>query len=58
MLHHGSMKKMQEWLGEKSVADKLSQSVPNNITSAMGLELLDVADVIHPYPNVIDYYNI
>ena len=52
------MKKMQEWLGEKSVADKLSQSVPNNITSAMGLELLDVADVIHPYPNVIDYYNI
>ncbi|MBX9254063.1 phosphoenolpyruvate synthase [Desmonostoc muscorum CCALA 125] len=47
--------KMQEWLGEKNVADTLSQSVPNNITSSMGLELLDVADVIRPYPNVIEY---
>ncbi len=47
--------KMNEWLGEKNVADILSQSVPNNITSEMGLELLDVADVIRPYPEVIDY---
>jgi len=47
--------KMNKWLGEKNVADTLSQSVPNNITSEMGLELLDVADVIRPYPEVIDY---
>jgi rifampicin phosphotransferase len=47
--------KMQEWLGEKNVADTLSQSVPNNITSEMGLALLDVADVIRPYPEVIEY---
>lgn len=47
--------KMKEWLDEKNVADTLSQSVPNNITSQMGLELLDVADVIRPYPEVIDY---
>ncbi|MGG1658375.1 phosphoenolpyruvate synthase [Brevibacillus sp. NRS-1366] len=47
--------KMNTWLGEKSVADTLSQSVPNNITSEMGLALLDVADVIRPYPEVIDY---
>lgn len=47
--------KMMEWLGEKNVADTLSQSVPNNITSSMGLALLDVADVIRPYPEVIDY---
>jgi len=47
--------KMDEWLGEKNVADTLSQSVPNNITSEMGLDLLDVADVIRPYPEVIDY---
>ena len=47
--------KMQEWLGEKAVADTLSQSVPNNITSEMGLALLDVADVIRPYPEVIAY---
>jgi pyruvate,water dikinase len=46
---------MKEWLGEKAVADTLSQSVPNNITSEMGLELLDVADVIRPYPEVINY---
>lgn len=47
--------KMYEWLGEKNAADTLSQSVPNNITSKMGLALLDVADVIRPYPDVINY---
>ncbi|NHM30714.1 phosphoenolpyruvate synthase [Neobacillus terrae] len=47
--------KMNEWLGEKNAADTLSQSVPNNITSEMGLALLDVADVIRPCPKVIDY---
>jgi rifampicin phosphotransferase len=48
-------RRMLKWLGEKNVADTLSQSVPNNITSEMGLELLDVADVIRPYPEIIDY---
>ncbi|MEK8213957.1 phosphoenolpyruvate synthase [Paenibacillus sp. FSL L8-0463] len=47
--------KMNEWLGEKNAADTLSQSVQNNITSEMGLALLGVADVIRPYPEVIDY---
>ncbi|QBD83066.1 phosphoenolpyruvate synthase [Ktedonosporobacter rubrisoli] len=47
--------KIDEWLGEKNVADTLSQSVPNNITSEMGLALLDVADVIRPYQEVITY---
>jgi pyruvate,water dikinase len=47
--------KMNEWLGEKNAADTLSQSVPNNITSEMGLDLLGVADVIRPYPEVIEY---
>ncbi|MGF7029283.1 pyruvate,water dikinase [Paenibacillus mucilaginosus] len=46
---------MKKWLGEKNAADTLSQSVPNNITSEMGLALLDVADVIRPYPEVIEY---
>ncbi|WP_372007198.1 phosphoenolpyruvate synthase [Paenibacillus chitinolyticus] len=46
---------MKEWLGEKNAADTLSQSVPGNITSEMGLALMDVADVIRPYPEVIDY---
>lgn len=52
---HWINEKMKEWLGEKNAADTLSQSVPNNITSEMGLALLDVADVIRPYPEVIDY---
>ncbi|MCQ6268251.1 phosphoenolpyruvate synthase [Fictibacillus sp. WQ 8-8] len=46
---------MNKWLGEKNAADTLSQSVPNNITSEMGLALMDVADVIRPYPEVIEY---
>ncbi|WP_316810649.1 phosphoenolpyruvate synthase [Pedobacter heparinus] len=47
--------KMNEWLGEKNVADTFSQSVSNNITSEMGLALLDVADTIRPYPELIEY---
>jgi len=48
--------KMYEWLGEKNAADTLAQSAPNNITSEMGLALLDVADVIRPYPEVVDFF--
>jgi pyruvate,water dikinase len=47
--------KMNLWLGEKNAADTLSQSVPGNVTSEMGLALLDVADVIRPYPAIIDF---
>jgi len=47
--------KMNDWLGKKNVADTLSLSVPNNVTSEMGMELLDVADVIRPYPEIIEY---
>ncbi len=47
--------KMNEWLGENNASDILSGSVPNNITSEMGLALMDVADVIRPYPEIINY---
>ncbi len=47
--------KAKEWLGESNVADTLCQSVPYNVTSQMGLALLDVADVIRPYPEVIAF---
>ncbi|HST80252.1 MAG TPA: hypothetical protein VLL08_00785, partial [Kineosporiaceae bacterium] len=30
-------------------------SVPHNVTSEMGLALLDVADVIRPHPEVVAY---
>jgi pyruvate,water dikinase len=43
---------LQTWLDEKNVADTLTQSVPHNVTSEMGLALLDVADVIRPHPDV------
>jgi len=52
---HWINEKMEEWLGEKNAADIISQSVPNNITSEMGLALLEVADAIRPYPEIIDY---
>jgi len=46
---------LQTWLGEKNAADTLTQSVPNNVTSEMGLALLDVADVIRPHPEVVAF---
>ena len=47
--------RLEEWLGERNAADTLAQSVPNNVTSEMGLELLDVADAIRPHPQVVAY---
>ncbi len=44
-----------EWLDEKSAADTLTQSVPHNVTSEMGLALLDVADAIRPHPEVVEF---
>ncbi len=46
---------LQTWLGEKNPADTLTQSVPNNVTSEMGLALLDVADAIRPHPDVVAF---
>jgi phosphoenolpyruvate synthase/pyruvate phosphate dikinase len=46
---------LQAWLGEKNAADALTQSVPHNVASEMGLALLDVADVIRPHPEVVAF---
>ncbi|HEY3957603.1 MAG TPA: rifamycin-inactivating phosphotransferase [Streptosporangiaceae bacterium] len=46
---------LETWLGEKNAVDTLTQSVPHNVTSEMGLALLDVADVIRPYPDVVAF---
>jgi phosphoenolpyruvate synthase/pyruvate phosphate dikinase len=46
---------LQAWLGEKNAADTLAQSVPHNVTSEMGLALLDLADVIRPHPYVVAF---
>jgi len=47
--------RLAEWLGERNAADALTQSVPNNVTSEMGLALLDVADAIRPHPEVVAF---
>lgn len=47
--------RLGEWLGEKNAADTLTLSAPDNITSEMGLELLDVADVIRSRPEVVAF---
>ncbi|TXS32774.1 phosphoenolpyruvate synthase [Streptomyces sp. ms191] len=47
--------KLGEWLGEKNAADTLTLSAPDNITSEMGLALLDVADVIRPHAEVVAF---
>ncbi|MFK0131382.1 rifamycin-inactivating phosphotransferase [Streptomyces rubiginosohelvolus] len=47
--------KLGEWLGEKNAADALTLSAPGNITSEMGLDLLDVADAIRPHPEVVAF---
>src|SRR5438445_10563278 len=47
--------KLEAWLGEKNAADPLTQSVPHNVTSEMGLALLDVADVIRPHSEVVGF---
>jgi pyruvate,water dikinase len=46
---------LHAWLGEKNAADPLTRSVPHNVTSEMGLALLDVADVIRPHPEVVTF---
>ncbi len=46
---------LQAWLGEKNAADVLTQSAPDNVTSQMGLALLDIADVIRPHPDVVAF---
>ncbi|MCX4445132.1 rifamycin-inactivating phosphotransferase [Streptomyces sp. NBC_01789] len=47
--------KLLEWLGEKNAADTLTLSAPDNVTSEMGLALLDVADMIRPHPEAVAY---
>ncbi|MGO9886829.1 MAG: rifamycin-inactivating phosphotransferase [Solirubrobacteraceae bacterium] len=46
---------LEAWLGEKNAADALTLSAPGNVTSEMGLALLDVADVIRPHPDVVGF---
>jgi pyruvate,water dikinase len=46
---------LAQWLGERNVADTLTRSVTDNVTSEMGLALLDVADMIRRRPAVVAF---
>jgi pyruvate,water dikinase len=46
---------LEGWLGEKNAADTLAQSVAHNVTSEMGLALLDVADAVRAHPDVVSF---
>lgn len=46
---------LRAWLDEKNAADTLTQSLPHNVTSEMGLALLDVADAVRPHPEVVAF---
>lgn len=45
----------RRWLDEPSPLDELTKSAPGNVSTEMGLELGDLADVIRPYPAVLEY---
>jgi pyruvate,water dikinase len=46
-------RQLEAWLGERNVADVLTRSAPGNVTSEMGLALLDVADALRPHAEVV-----
>jgi rifampicin phosphotransferase len=47
---------MKKWLGEQDVTDALAQAASDNVTTEMGLALLDLADVVRQYPAVVEYF--
>jgi pyruvate,water dikinase len=53
---HWLNKTVQNLPEEKNATDVLAQSLSNNVTARMGLELLDVADVVRKHPAVLEYF--
>ncbi len=47
--------RVEAWLGERQASHALTRSAPGNVTSEMGLALLDVADAVRPHPEVIAF---
>ncbi|MFG1966600.1 rifamycin-inactivating phosphotransferase [Nonomuraea sp. NPDC049028] len=53
---HWLHKTVKNMPGEENATDVLAQSLSNNVTAQMGLELLDVADVVRKHPAVLTYF--
>jgi pyruvate,water dikinase len=50
-------KKIEKWLGIKNASATFLMSIPNSIPSETGFGLLDVADTVRDYPEIINYLN-
>ncbi|MFC4013849.1 rifamycin-inactivating phosphotransferase [Nonomuraea purpurea] len=48
-------KRMKAWLGIQNAADAIAQSADHNVVAAMGLDLLEVSDVVRAHPAVARY---
>ena len=48
-------RKIEKWLGIKNAADTFLMSIPNSITGETGFLLLEVADTLRDYPEIINY---
>ncbi|MGW3348804.1 rifamycin-inactivating phosphotransferase [Nonomuraea rubra] len=48
-------KHLEAWLGVRNAADAIARSADHNVVAAMGLDLLDVADVVREHPDVMRY---
>ena len=45
----------QKWLGDKEELSSISKAPLGNVTTEMGLQLVDLADALRDYPKVIEY---
>lgn len=48
-------KMLSEWVGNDEALDILNQSLEGNVTSEMGLELADVAELARPFPELVNH---
>ncbi|MFI0423921.1 rifamycin-inactivating phosphotransferase [Spongiactinospora sp. 9N601] len=48
-------KHMDDWLGVKNAADAVGRSADHNVVAAMGLDLLEVSDIVRRHPDVVRY---
>lgn len=44
-----------QWLGQPGLADPLAQAAPDNIVAQMGLDLLDLADLVRPRDEIVAF---
>jgi len=50
-------KKIKKWIGVENASDTFVMSIPNSVTADAGFGLIDVADSIRDYPDIIEYLN-